>query len=46
MVLRRRIIWRGKKLKETKYYDTYEASDGSIVAAYYSSPVRFEDENG
>ena len=38
--------YKGKKLKETKYYDTYEASDGSIVAAYYSSPVRFEDENG
>ena len=38
--------YKGKKLKETKYYDTYEASDGSIVAAYYSSPVRFEDEEG
>lgn len=38
--------YKGKKLKETKYYDTYEAADGSVVAAYYSSPVRFEDEDG
>lgn len=38
--------YKGKQLKKTKYYDTYEAADGSIVAAYYSSPIRFEDENG
>lgn len=38
--------YKGKKLKKTKYYDTYEAADGSIVAAYYSSPVRFEGEDG
>ena len=38
--------YKGRKLKETKYYDTYEAADGSIIAAYYSSPIRYEDENG
>lgn len=38
--------YKGRKLKETKYYDTYEAADGSVVAAYYSSPIRYEDENG